>query len=1810
MKRIAKILLLAAVATATSAVLIGALVLFMPGSGEQAAQASGGTGGYPTMLGFDMDPYNAGGNGPSIVVGAAAESGSECENDVDDDSDTVVNDGCGLGQIDSCIRVDSGTFNIDVFVDDIPTGKDLGGFDWFLEYDNTLLQINNRVPPAGSPPAEASAWLLAATPGSSAGEYGFAGPWPHTSGSMPECAADVGGAAAGEPAGSLGPLERYELEVVGAGPTITALTLTPTPAPSYLSSNIPTVHGYLPDELFDGTHIPAYGLVAIGQDCSEPADVKKVLFEALDDQLQPLPQPLELNVSETYWLKLHEQLHNNGPATPLPVELTIEATPPEGGQVSYHVSQDDLDLPGDLLVTKNGQPWVGDPWDGGLNPPVSTEFVVDYPDFLDVHKQVVLDVGTPVDLYEDWDIHCFEPSTHVWAFHNEVSPLDPYVSDPDPANNEKGLEVIVDCTAESDVDVTNVSVTDAPAPIGPLPYPTIVIGTGGDIEVTGTLHNIGPYGPTQVTSTLIAMGPGGPGTVAAYLGMDGATYGDCTITGGGPIQPSLDVSTPTYHAETFHVDCGRGGIEIDDDADALIDEDPINGIDDDGDCVVDATNCPVQGGPCQMGWPGCDEDSPFYLVLLAFTDGVSVKQPHITDPDDTNDLNGVGIDPPGDMFALAVIRAFNPDAEYLIESETSPTDSYPTGTDCIASPDFPCKSLSRAWFPDSSLLPLPFPGSQPLATISSIVSDYPGEMYWNSGAPWAGCAAYGSSPWDVPCPGLTTGAKVGKIDFLVTTNILGGDCVLPVVGAFDLWDACLPPQGYDPAEYDPDDYVPDLACTLDLDGAPAALFPTPGTAFDSWSSHLDGVVQTMLAGMGSNSMLWARYVGVALLVDNPPIHNIPLGFGWEDIIVPVNILMFDTGASGMKGAGLGPFLTIGVTGDPTAPPALGDLQTCAPFSSHTLIMGEDELEEMIKYCVVPTDVGVPHIYTAKFTRLDTGESDLVFSAFTCTAPDTDVYCDLEMDEAPYAPVKLEHQETVDVVVTNGVGPDDVSVEVTLTGPVACDPQWLPAYGHDPDPPTPINGDQESVISFLMSDVLGRGMNADEMAIASLEYEVYCEAGTHNLQISANVMPVTLPDPDTGNNECQNQPVLTAEDDDVDDDTIVNWVDLCPWDPEDPDGIQDEDGCPETDADSDGILDEVDLCPEDAEDFDGIQDEDGCPETDADNDGILDEIDLCPEDPEDPDGIQDDDGCPETDADNDGFPDDQEVSLGSDPLNDASTPEHIDLPSTCTDGIDNDLDGLPDLFDCDTDYDGIANYFDACPFTAEDMDGYQDDDGCPDADNDMDGVCDPWAAPSQPACTGSDDCPNVAEDIDSFGDTDGCPDPDNDDDGFPDSTDFCPGTDWTAGPDGIADSGDEPLDELGVPIQTKEDYDGVIDWDGCHDSPGDDWDSDGISDEDEVFKHGSNPTDMDTDNDGLCDGHKLPLCASEDANNNGIVDPGETDPTDPDTDGDGLSDGLERGLTVPETPDTDTSSPNWQADADPASTTDPLSEDSDDDGIDDGAEDPNQNGAVDSGETDPGDDDTDDDGYGDAADNCPAAGNPGQADADTDGAGDACDVCTNDPNDDADNDGICVGSGYLPPKAGDDDNCPAVTNPDQADGDEDAAGDACDNCALVPNPGQENHDDDLGGDACDPDDDNGGTPDNQELRNGTDPWNPADDLPLDTDDTDGDNALNWEEDWVGTDYQDPCSDDCHTTQQHDAWAYDINIDCWCSSVDILMFPANVNMAAQLGVEPTYQCRYDLSADNWVSSVDILMFPFNVNMADDCEAPPGVDDPEQP
>ncbi|MGF1510230.1 MAG: OmpA family protein [Myxococcota bacterium] len=98
--------------------------------------------------------------------------------------------------------------------------------------------------------------------------------------------------------------------------------------------------------------------------------------------------------------------------------------------------------------------------------------------------------------------------------------------------------------------------------------------------------------------------------------------------------------------------------------------------------------------------------------------------------------------------------------------------------------------------------------------------------------------------------------------------------------------------------------------------------------------------------------------------------------------------------------------------------------------------------------------------------------------------------------------------------------------------------------------------------------------------------------------------------------------------DRDHDGILDAEDACPDDPEDRDGFEDEDGCPDPDNDQDGILDVDDACPDEPEDFDGFDDTDGCPEEDADLDGVPEPLDACPDEPETINGFEDDDGCPD------------------------------------------------------------------------------------------------------------------------------------------------------------------------------------------------------------------------------------------------------------------------------------------------------------------------------------------------------------------------------------------------------------------------------------------------------------------------------------------------------------------------------------------------------------------------------------------------------
>jgi hypothetical protein len=68
---------------------------------------------------------------------------------------------------------------------------------------------------------------------------------------------------------------------------------------------------------------------------------------------------------------------------------------------------------------------------------------------------------------------------------------------------------------------------------------------------------------------------------------------------------------------------------------------------------------------------------------------------------------------------------------------------------------------------------------------------------------------------------------------------------------------------------------------------------------------------------------------------------------------------------------------------------------------------------------------------------------------------------------------------------------------------------------------------------------------------------------------------------------------------------------------------------QADQDADGVPDDVDQCPELPEDRDGFEDQDGCPDWDNDNDGIPDAEDACPNQPGERQADPKLNGCPVT-----------------------------------------------------------------------------------------------------------------------------------------------------------------------------------------------------------------------------------------------------------------------------------------------------------------------------------------------------------------------------------------------------------------------------------------------------------------------------------------------------------------------------------------------------------------------------------------------------
>ena len=249
--------------------------------------------------------------------------------------------------------------------------------------------------------------------------------------------------------------------------------------------------------------------------------------------------------------------------------------------------------------------------------------------------------------------------------------------------------------------------------------------------------------------------------------------------------------------------------------------------------------------------------------------------------------------------------------------------------------------------------------------------------------------------------------------------------------------------------------------------------------------------------------------------------------------------------------------------------------------------------------------------------------------------------------------------------------------------------------------------------------------------------------------------------------------------DNDTDGVSDDEDKCPNLAEDMDGFEDEDGCPDLDGDGDGVSDADDKCPEEA----GDAANEGCAIQDADGDNINGAADQCPDDPESVNGIQDEDGCPDATFEvafdkarirstsyaalkavagslkgrgsvrvrieghtkdataginqqraeavvaflvKEGVDGKRLEARGYQPSAEASGMVFVILGETKATAPVTRVEPpvvTPPVAAADKDSDGIADKSDRCPKAAEDMDGFQDEDGCPDPDNDGDGIAD-------------------------------------------------------------------------------------------------------------------------------------------------------------------------------------------------------------------------------------------------------------------------------------------------------------------------------------------------------------------------------------------------------------------------------------------------------------------------------------------------------
>ncbi len=881
---------------------------------------------------------------------------------------------------------------------------------------------------------------------------------------------------------------------------ISNAVVVPGVYPLTLTNNVhldPTSTAYFPDATQNATLV--VNSAVSGFVCPSPTDVKLV-GAPVGGQIVTFPGGI--TVSQNVPLIIDKIIHNNGPDIIPGATLTKMITLPPS-------------------CTLNGLPNVG--------PYV---IVVPLPP---------LPVSVPFPYQEIDTVHCTSPSNHQLIVDNCIDSNYPGI-DPILANNCASTTVPFIVTADSDVKITAQSITGFPANKAPtLPYPPLLVGAVQPFTINKTVHNNGPYGPTSVVIT--------PTVFVTNL-VGGLTAGTCTLVNTtGPLggATSLGVSAATGANEGFTISCGLDGMGQDSDGDTLIDEDRIDGVNNDGDLAT-------------------DEDSGYLLPTVCIINNITIVQPHVNDPLPGNNTVGPTCQ------TILLERDFTPTFAVLQDEDDTPSDpgfdgpfplaagTPPTDDDCLLTQ--PCEQLIEYAIGAGGPA-----GGQPLAGTLTFL---PG-----NGTP-TGVYYITRGNADAVSGTIPNGTRVNRSAFSVTLKLGPGasPCSVPLGSSgFDLYDGALPASG---GEGPNDATAPALISTV--------LWPTRVEA-----SPLFLAFDPNGTSVAGGAPVWARAVNLIPVLSSPAniiIFNLGAG-GWAQVLI--------TGDPSVPASGSAP--------QPCAPllvasDYLGETGADDPGGVGGGLKGVDGPGRDLRTCEV---IGTTHVILGQFQRTDTGQSVIIPDLNQCTA-DNDVSVSKSDDLTVNAPIDTLHTETITVTITNGNVPSNVAASLSLSGPAVCDPLLIPEPGDGNTTPDALTG--PDVVGSTQSTVLNWTellMASNEVRIVTRDYTVNCPAGgPYTLQVVANASS-TFPDNDITNNQAENHPVVTACCPDVDGDGVPNGSDNCPNDAnpgqEDSDGDGLGDACDPND-DNDNLDDALDDCDTVAEDVDGIDDLDGCPDTDS------------------------------------------------------------------------------------------------------------------------------------------------------------------------------------------------------------------------------------------------------------------------------------------------------------------------------------------------------------------------------------------------------------------------------------------------------------------------------------------------------------------------------------------------------------------------------------------------------------------------------------